>query len=170
MLTREFFGRPVIMLNTIEALLGGYSHLIYPIPNAMVTARLNTITDEISRFILVNEAVGALPLRLQEAIIAHEVGHIELGHLGRAAFEQVREKRNATLVSRAYELEADQYAANMGYTAELLCVLAFTSQFVKPDELLKERIEVLSRQIPEGAEVPIIRVVRKEVHNELQDK
>jgi hypothetical protein len=83
------------------------------IPNASIT------TD---RRIFVNQALLNLPKWMSNAVIAHEIGHRELGH-----FEQIAARVGAIFQGRiSYdELDADNYALRLVERHDMICMLAF---------------------------------------------
>lgn len=139
MRSREFFGYRVIAVDPFEALANRMLHLFTHLPQACAMA-LMTPDGKVDIKIVVNEAITFLPMRVQEAVIAHEIGHIELGHLS----EEVRKQHpgGGVVNNLAFELAADMYAARQGYAQELCALLQQMNQ-ISPHRDCDIRVEAL---------------------------
>lgn len=80
-------------------------------------------------FIYVNDAFMNLPFVVQCAIVAHETGHLELGHTKNSAAKLIARNIARTFGGRAAvrcEFEADQYAQDNGY--DMIKALTFIKE------------------------------------------
>lgn len=125
MYTSVFFGHEVIALNPFETLIYKLPNLWTHIAMASAVGRVDRKTGEHSCQIFCNFALTDLHEKYQKAIIAHEVGHIELGHVSKEEVERLTKLygNNAPEPIMEYELAADKYAADLGYGQELAEIL-----------------------------------------------
>lgn len=80
-------------------------------------------------FIYVNDAFMNLDYNVQCAIVAHEHGHLELGHMKNSAAKLIARNIARAFGSRAAvrcEFEADQYAQDNGY--DMIKALTFIKE------------------------------------------
>jgi Zn-dependent protease with chaperone function len=105
----------VTVFDKLECMINGITDEDYPI--ALVAQMYSG-----SKEIIVNETYMRLPQRLQEAGIAHEIGHISLGHCKHEHKGLPRSLKN--------ELSADDYAVKQGYKLSLIELLTRLNSLV----------------------------------------
>jgi len=90
------------------------------------------------KYIVVNEFFDQYPDRIKLAILAHEMGHLELGHLDLL-------KKKKIFYNLPYEFLADEYAFNLGFGSEIKEILLQYLPFSLDAELRLENIENLMK-------------------------
>jgi Zn-dependent protease with chaperone function len=132
MYTATILGVEVNVLTDIDCFMALWP---YDVPFGQAERILGNI---ICTRILVNEALLNAPERIGNAIVAHELGHIKLGH-----FDKIVSNFGGIHYQLQNELNADAYAASLGYKRELIeALLALIPLSQNKDDIL-DRISVL---------------------------
>ena len=144
--TTRLGNKTVILVHDDMQLLG-----VASVPAAATYRRSIQFSSGVSTryYVVVNTLWRGLDSKHKAAILAHELGHIQAGHVDHSHADMVKANIGRLCGSKAAldrELEADMVAVEAGYGKALYAVLAYINTCI-PSKELESRKKALLEQL-----------------------